>query len=78
MRWTSLLIGLLTAGAAAVASVPSASAHWCEAEDPATGCGPCLDGNHEHWWKDGGEYCQSGSMWCGKWSCPRWDWTNKW
>lgn len=51
---SSLLISVVTA-------IPTALAHDCMGEDPASQCGDCTEGDHDHRYFNGVIYCSSGS-----------------
>jgi hypothetical protein len=47
-----------------VAAVPAATAHSCSAQDPATACGNCTEGDHDHRYDNNVPYCQSNDDAC--------------
>lgn len=59
-RIRALLVSCALAGAALLAAVPTAAAHDCRAENPATTCGECPPHEyHDHHWSDDHHYCYS-------------------
>ncbi|HEX2040576.1 MAG TPA: hypothetical protein VHF47_12700 [Acidimicrobiales bacterium] len=62
-RWVLLVLVTLFATVLATGAAPSpASAHICTGVTPATTCGDCTTGTHDHTDQDGKLYCKSVSV----------------